>query len=140
MLDDRERDVLVEIERRLLIEYPELARSFDAVRRHRAPDHRRGARVLTTVAGLTLWVALWRGPRPLTDTEVAIRGAAAPSRRAAEARDVRDHGSAWPGVRTGSGLARRPVPERGRAAIRGVWSCCGWGLARPVHASRRQVR
>ena len=39
MLDDRERELLLEIERGLLIEDPALARSFGAVRRCQPADH-----------------------------------------------------------------------------------------------------
>jgi len=71
MLDDRERELLFEIERRLLIEDPELVRSFGAAPHRRPPDHHRGTDMITNVARLTLCVVLWIGPRPLTDAEVA---------------------------------------------------------------------
>lgn len=85
MLDDRERKLLDEIERRLLIEAPELLGSFGAARHHRPPDHRRATDMITTVAGLTLCVALMIGPRPLTAAEMATRRFAGPPRVATEA-------------------------------------------------------
>ncbi|MHA6797679.1 DUF3040 domain-containing protein (plasmid) [Pseudonocardia bannensis] len=85
MLDDRDRELLFEIERRLLIEDPKRVRSFEAAPHGRPPDHHPGTDMITTVAGLTLCVVLLIGPRPLTDAEIATRRSAAPPRAAAEA-------------------------------------------------------
>ncbi|MBW0101807.1 DUF3040 domain-containing protein [Pseudonocardia sp. KRD291] len=79
MLDDRERKLLFEIERRLLIDDPELVGSFGSAPPHRLPAHHHGA-VFGKVAGLTLCAVLWIGPRPLTDAEVVTRTAAGPPR------------------------------------------------------------
>jgi hypothetical protein len=65
---------------------PEPVRSFGAVRQHRAAYHRQGTDVITMVAGLTLCVLLWIGPRPLTDAESATRGS---TPRAASGAQVR---------------------------------------------------
>jgi hypothetical protein len=86
VLNDRERELLFEIERGLLVEDPEPVRSFGAVRQHRPADHRRGTDVITMVAGLMLCVLLWIGPRPLTDAEIATRGS---TPRAASGAQVR---------------------------------------------------
>jgi hypothetical protein len=74
VLDDRERELAFETERGLLVEDPELVGSFGAVRQHRPADRRQATDVVTMVAGLTLCVLLWIGPRPLTDAEIATRG------------------------------------------------------------------
>lgn len=84
MLDDRELELLFEIERRLLIEDPQLVRSFGAARHHRPAQHNRGIDVITTVAGLTLCIVLLMGPRALTEAEIATRRSAVPPRTAAE--------------------------------------------------------
>lgn len=84
MLDDRERQLLFEIERRLLIEDPELVRSFGAARQRRPAEHGQGIDMITTVAGLTLCVVLLMGPRLLTGAEIAARRSAGPPRVAAE--------------------------------------------------------
>lgn len=85
MLDDRERELLFEIERRLLIEDPELVRSFGAARHRRPVDHGRGMEMITAVAGLTLCVVLLMGPRLLTEAEIATHRSAGPPLVAAEA-------------------------------------------------------
>ncbi|WP_300014401.1 DUF3040 domain-containing protein [Pseudonocardia sp.] len=84
MLEDRERQLLFEIERRLLIEDPELVRSFGAPRQRRHAEHGQGLGMITTVAGLTLCVVLLMGPRVLTEAEIAARRSAGPPRAAAE--------------------------------------------------------
>lgn len=83
MLDDRERELLFGIERRILIEDPALVRRFGAAARPGAADHRRGTEMISRAAGLTLCAAVWRGPRALSAAEVATRGAAGPRRAAA---------------------------------------------------------
>ncbi|MHA6783234.1 DUF3040 domain-containing protein [Pseudonocardia saturnea] len=80
MLDDRERKLLFEIERRLLIEDPELVRSFGPAPHRRPPEHGRGTDMTTTVAGLTLCVVLLIGPRVLTEAEIATRSSDGPPR------------------------------------------------------------
>lgn len=80
MLNDSERKLLFEIERRLLIEDPKLVRSFGAAPHPRPPDHHRATDMITTVAGLTLCVALMIGPRRLTAAEIATRRSAGPPR------------------------------------------------------------
>lgn len=78
VLDDRERKSLIEIERRLLSEDPDLARLFWPAPTGRAPEKRGGA-VITRVAVWTLWVVLLTGPHPLTETEIATRMTAGPA-------------------------------------------------------------
>lgn len=95
MLDDRELEILFEIERRLLIEYPELVQSIEAAPQHRPPDPHRRTDMITTVTGLTLCLVLWIGPRPLTHAEIATRLAATPPPAAAAGHD-RDPDSAFP--------------------------------------------
>lgn len=84
VLDNRERQFLLEIERRLLIEDPALVRSFGAPRQRRAAEHDQGLDMITTLAGLTLCVVLLMGPRLLTEVEIATRRSAGPPRVAAE--------------------------------------------------------
>ncbi|MDN5914499.1 MAG: DUF3040 domain-containing protein, partial [Pseudonocardia sp.] len=84
MLDDRERELLFGIERRLLVEDPELARTFGAPPTPAPRAHPYGA-VLGRVAGLTLRAVLLRGPRPLSAAEVTTRQAAGPPRVTPEA-------------------------------------------------------
>lgn len=84
MLDNRERQLLFEIERRLLIDDPELVRSFGAAPQPRPAEHGQGIDMITTVAGLTLCVVLLMGPRLLTEAEIATRRSAVPPRVAAE--------------------------------------------------------
>ena len=100
MLDDRERGLLAEIERGLLLDAPELTRAFeafasdpvwcDAVSLETVPvarttpvvraRRRRRDRAGTAVAGLVLGTVLLAGPRALTGSEVARRAAARPPR------------------------------------------------------------
>lgn len=77
MLEDRDRKVLFEIERQLLIEDPELARAFGdpspPIPPHQhGPQHHHGV-VTTTIAGLMLCAVLLSGPHRLSDTEIAAR-------------------------------------------------------------------
>jgi hypothetical protein len=74
VLDDHEQELLFEIERRLLIEDPDLVRSFGAVLALRPRDHHRDSVLITKIVGLALCVVLLIGPRSLTDAEIAIRG------------------------------------------------------------------
>ena len=105
MLDDRERGLLAEIERGLLLDAPELTRAFevfasgpvwcdpvwcDEVSLETVPvarstpvvraRRRRRDRAGTAVAGLVLGTVLLAGPRALTGSEVARRAAARPPR------------------------------------------------------------
>lgn len=65
MLSDSERQLLFEIERRLLNEDPVLVRSFGAPPHHvGSADHGWYTDVATTVAGLALCVVLLFGPHP----------------------------------------------------------------------------
>jgi len=84
VLDNRERQLLFEIERRLLIDDPELVRSFGAAPQRRTADHGQGIDMITTVAGLTLCVVLLMGPRLLTEPEIATRRSAGPPLEEAE--------------------------------------------------------
>ncbi|WP_214403665.1 DUF3040 domain-containing protein [Pseudonocardia lacus] len=78
MLDDRERELLRGIERRLLVEDPALVGLFGPAPRPRHVDHRWGVDVVAGVAGLTLCAVLLIGPRPPTDAEIAAHWPLAP--------------------------------------------------------------
>lgn len=78
MLDDRERGLLFEIERRLLAEDPGFVRSFGPAPPPAGPmptaaGHGRETDVIAALAGLTLCLVLLRGPRCLSHAEVTRR-------------------------------------------------------------------
>lgn len=89
MLDDRERGLLFEIERRLLAEDPGFVRSFGPAPPPAGPapppagpgptvaGHGRETDVIAALAGLTLCLVLLRGPRCLSPAEVTVLGSAA---------------------------------------------------------------
>jgi hypothetical protein len=80
VLQDRERAVLIEIERGLSKQDPAFVRSFDELRRRRTADHDRGGERIAAAAGMVLCVVLLIGPRPLTPGDVAARRTAGPPR------------------------------------------------------------
>ncbi|MDN5859196.1 MAG: DUF3040 domain-containing protein [Pseudonocardia sp.] len=101
MLVDRERELLVEIERGLLVEDPGLARSSGAARRRCPAERGRGTDTVATVAGLALCAVLWMGPSRLTAAEIAGRRSAGEPRTARRSPGARELGSvaARPSVR-----------------------------------------
>lgn len=80
MLDEHERELLFDIERRLLVEDPNFVRSFGAAPHARPREHHRCTDMIATVAGLMLWTVLLIGPRPLTEAETTARASSTPLR------------------------------------------------------------
>lgn len=104
MLADRERRLLFEIERRLLVEDPNFVRSFGAAPQAEPRKHHRGTDLIATIAAMMLCVVLLIGPRELRASE-GTRG------------DRREPGSSTARPRTRAPLVRRSREHVHRAQV-----------------------